>query len=71
MDDRRITLLKRKLQALNYTQPLDNSSAALVEALVDDLVHTTESYRALKLQASRQGQEINQFGNQAIYSPEN
>lgn len=65
MDERQLTLLKRKLEALNYTQPLENTSAPLVQALVEDLVHTTESYRALKLQTSRQGQEINQFNNQA------
>eukprot|EP00803_Ostreobium_quekettii_P006651 evm.model.scf_534.11 EVM.evm.TU.scf_534.11 scf_534:64730-78765(+) len=64
MEARELTLLKRKLEALNYTQDVDASSAPLVQALVEDLVHTTESYRALKLQSSRQGQEIHQFNNQ-------
>ena len=50
-------LLRRKLEALSYTEKLDATSGALVERLVDDLVHTTESYRTLKMQAAKQAAE--------------
>lgn len=45
-----IAFLRRKLLLLNYAEHLDDTSAELVERLVDDLIHTTESYRDLKLQ---------------------
>jgi hypothetical protein len=61
MDERQLTLLRRKLEALNYTQPLQPESGPLVESLVADLVSTTESHRQLKLQNARQAQEIAGF----------
>uniref|UniRef100_A0A061RMJ2 Centrosomal protein of 135 kDa n=1 Tax=Tetraselmis sp. GSL018 TaxID=582737 RepID=A0A061RMJ2_9CHLO len=61
MDQRNFSLLCRKLEALNYTDSLEPSSAPLVQKLVDDLVHTTESYRALKLKASKHEQEGEQW----------
>jgi len=36
-------------------------SAPLVSRLVEDLVHTTESYRTLKLGLAKQGQEAEQW----------
>ncbi|GMH37469.1 hypothetical protein BSKO_05342 [Bryopsis sp. KO-2023] len=64
LDERQINLLKRKLEAFGYSQPLDSKSASLVKSLVDDLVHATESYRAIKLQGTKQGQEIENFNSQ-------
>ena len=58
MDSHRLTLLRRKLEALNYIDHLDPSSAPLVQKVVDDLLNTTESYRGLKLQLSRKNQEL-------------
>ena len=61
MDERQLALLGRKLEALNYTQPLHPACAPLVDNLVSDLVRTTESYRQLKLQCAQQAQEIAGF----------
>lgn len=61
MDDRQLAMLRRKLDALSYSEDLDSSSAPLVQKLVDDLVHTTDSYRVLKQQCSKQAQEIAAF----------
>jgi hypothetical protein len=61
MDAKNFALLSRKLEALNYTDPLEPVSAPLVQKLVDDLVHTTESYRALKLKNAKAGQEVEQW----------
>jgi centrosomal protein CEP135 len=60
-DERQHILLRRKLQALNYNDSLDVGSCDLVQNLVNDLVHTTESYRALKQQSDQQQQEIASF----------
>ena len=51
MEQQALQLLKRKLDALSYMEPVDEHSAPLVQKLVDDLVHTTESYRGLKQQS--------------------
>lgn len=61
MDERQLTMLRRKLEALNYNQPLHADSAPLAENLVSDLVRTTESYRQCKLQCAQQAQEIASF----------
>jgi hypothetical protein len=61
MDERQLSLLRRKLDALSYAEPLDPVSGPLVHKILDDLVHTTESYRTLKLQHARQAQEISSF----------
>lgn len=61
VDERGLVLLKRKLEALNYTEPLDAASASLVNHLVNDLVRTTDSYRSIKLQAAQYAQEVATF----------
>jgi hypothetical protein len=58
MDERALVLLRRKLEALNYHDALDASSAPLVARLVDDLVRTTDSYRSVKAQCARHAQEV-------------
>lgn len=65
MDAKNFALLARKLEALNYNDQLDPVSAPLVQKLVDDLVHTTESYRALKLKNAKAGQEVEQWQGKA------
>lgn len=44
---------KRRLEALGYTDALHPGNVPLVDKLLGDLVHTTESYRTLKLQCAR------------------
>ncbi|GFR41794.1 hypothetical protein Agub_g2559, partial [Astrephomene gubernaculifera] len=61
MDDRQLAVLRRKLEALSYSDPLDATSAPLVQKLVEDLVHTTDSYRVIKQQCAKQAQEIAAF----------
>ncbi|EFJ50664.1 basal body protein [Volvox carteri f. nagariensis] len=61
MDDRQLAVLRRKLDALGYSELLDPSSAPLVQKLVEDLVHTTDSYRLIKQQCSKQAQEMAAF----------
>lgn len=53
--------LRRKLEALGYADALDEHSVPLVSKLVDDLVHTTESYRSLKITCARQATELQAF----------
>ena len=43
-----MTLLRRKLSLLSYEGDFTSDSAPLIERLVDDLIHTTESYRDVK-----------------------
>lgn len=54
-------LLRRKLEALNYTEPVDAATAPLVSHLVNDLIRTTDSYRSIKLQAAQYAQEVSTF----------
>jgi hypothetical protein len=61
MDERGLVLLRRKLEALNYTEHLDAASAPLVGHLVADLIRTTDSYRSIKLQAGQYAQEVATF----------
>ena len=58
MDGHRLNQLRKTLQALKYKEALDDSSAPLVDKLVADLLHTTDSYRDLKLQVASKSQEI-------------
>lgn len=51
-------VVKRKLETMKYSEPLDKLSVPLAEHLVDDLVHTTKSYRNLKLQHNHAMQEL-------------
>jgi len=57
MEDRQLVVLKRKLESLQYTDEFDRRSAPLVQKLLDDLVHTTESYRALKVETKTGAKE--------------
>ena len=61
MDERSLVLLRRKLEALSYTEGLEPASAPLVARLLDDLVRTTDSYRAVKLQSAKYAQEVSTF----------
>lgn len=61
MEERAIVLLRRKLEALGYTDPLDIVSVPLVQKLVEDLVRTTDSCRSLKLQCAKQAEEVSTF----------
>lgn len=58
MDGYKLSQLRKKLEALNYKQPLETVSAPLVDKLVADLLHTTDSYRDLKLQVAKKSQDI-------------
>ena len=42
--EQKFLLLKKRLDALHYCQPLTIESAALVEKLLNDLIKTTEGY---------------------------
>lgn len=59
--DRTLAVLRRKLEALGYSDPLEPASLQLVQKLVEDLVHTTDSYTAVKQQCAKQAQEIAAF----------
>ena len=56
-------LLRRKLDLLEYDEPLGTGSEALVSRLVDDLIHTTESYRDIKTALTAKGQELSQHAS--------
>lgn len=43
--ERRFLLLKKRLDALHYCQPLTIESSPLVEKLLNDLVKTTEGFQ--------------------------
>jgi hypothetical protein len=43
-----LELLRKKLALLDYNDPVEADSMNLVEKLLGDLIHTTESYRAMK-----------------------
>lgn len=58
MDSHKLSQLRKKLQALQFKESLDDSSAPLVDKLVTDLLHTTDSYRDLKLQVANKAQEL-------------
>lgn len=61
-------LLRRKLEALNYTEHLDAASASLVSHVVNDLIRTTDSYRSIKQQANKYAQEIATFNTKVSSS---
>lgn len=58
MDDRQLALLRPQLDHLKYEESFDASSGDLVQKLLKDLVHATESYRAVKQQAGKQAQDL-------------
>jgi hypothetical protein len=49
----RLACLRARLDELGYRQPLDVESFALVERLLADLVHTTDSLRRAKLELAK------------------
>lgn len=51
------TMLRKKLEILQYDTDFDERSASLIERLVDDLIHTTQSYRDLRSQLDQQQTE--------------
>lgn len=69
MEERALVLLRRKLEALGYTDPVDQLSAPLIQHLVDDLVRTTDSYRSVKLQCAKHAQEISTFHTKVMLRP--
>ncbi len=48
--ERKFTGLRKRLDQLGYRQPLGVESVPLVERVVADLLHTTESLKICKLQ---------------------
>ena len=50
---------KRKLDALGYTNADGRADTPLMRQIVDDLIHTTDCYLALKQQASSGIQHVN------------
>ncbi len=50
---------KRKLDALGYTNKDGTADTPLMRQVVDDLIHTTDCYLALKQQASSGIQHLN------------
>ncbi len=50
---------KRKLDALGYTNTDGTADTPLMRQVVDDLIHTTDCYLALKQQASSGIQHLN------------
>lgn len=64
METHKLALLRKKLEALSYKEPLDAGSAALVDRIVADLLHTTDSYRDLKLQVAHKTQDLEDHRNQ-------
>lgn len=71
MEQPELELLRRKLDALGYDHPVDEFSGPLVQKLVDDLVHTTESYRGLKQQSVVFTNHISDLQDKAPLSPFN
>lgn len=67
MDGYKLSQLRKKLEALNYKQPLETVSAPLVDKLVTDLLHTTDSYRDLKLQVAKKSQDIEDSQHKVHY----
>jgi hypothetical protein len=61
MDADRLAILRRKLTALSYNAAFEESSAPLVERLLEDLVQATESFRQVKLQNTSSKQQLDEF----------
>ena len=53
-----LAVLQRKLSLLKYAEHLDVTSAELVQRLVDDLIHTTERYRAVKAELDLHTEQV-------------
>lgn len=51
--ERRFTGVRKRLDQLGYRQPLGVESLPLVERLVADLLHTTESLKISKQQVAK------------------
>lgn len=48
ISERKFSQLKKRLESLNYTQPLGLESVPLCERILNDLIKTTEGYQAIK-----------------------
>ena len=59
--------LRSRLSALSYSEPVDHSSAPLVQKLVDDLVRTRADMVQLKQQAGRQAHDLMGVDDKASY----
>ena len=59
--------LKRKLDALGYTNAGEACDTLLVRQMVDDLIHTTDCYLALKQQASAGMQHVNHLTDKVTF----
>ena len=46
--EKKFLALKKKLDALHYTQPLGVESVNLVDRILSDLIKTTEGFQKLK-----------------------
>jgi centrosomal protein CEP135 len=60
-ESRQLAVLRRKLDALGYAEALDRGSLELVGKLLDDLVHATDSFRAVTQQSAQQAKESAAF----------
>ena len=54
---------KRKLDALGYMNADGGADTPLLRQIVDDLIHTTDCYLALKQQASSGIQHVNHLAD--------
>lgn len=68
MNDPATGALKRKLDALGYTNAGEACDTVLVRQMVDDLIHTTDCYLALKQQASAGMQHVNHLTDKVYLS---
>ena len=46
--ERKFNALKKRLDALHYSQPFSAESATLIEKLLGDLLKTSEGFQSLK-----------------------
>lgn len=67
MKEADLSLLRRKLELLGYSECFDATSADLVKRLVDDLIHTTDSYRGLNLQLEARGQDFQECLEKVLF----
>ena len=59
------TMLQRKMAALGYQEVFHPDSAPLVQQLLDDVIHTTESFRRLRQHSTAVEQEAGGFHSKA------
>jgi len=71
MDDRKFTLLRKRLDQLGYRQALTIEAIPLVEKLFSDLVHTTESFKNYKQKRSQITNDIKTIDHIEPYRADN